>query len=158
MNHFRYGSEFRTPPHMHDEYAIVALSEGITDYTQFETCERLHRGDLLVTNAATLHSSIHASGGLRTEGIAVTLSGAAFHDLLSRAGVPLPQPSRQCVLMHKLTLPAALPLLDALVQEAANSGPSSDAVMEGIAIAFCLQALRAWPRALIRERAAASTE
>ncbi len=151
VNYFRYHDLFETPSHLHDEYALIALADGATDYVQFGTREHVHRGDFLITNGNTLHASVHAAGGRRTEGVALTFTAAAFHDFLGRAGVEREHPARQCILMHKVSLPEALPLVDALVREISESRPPSKRIMEGLATALSLQVLRAWPRLLIRE-------
>lgn len=158
VNRFRYLSKFRTPPHVHEEYAIVALIEGASGYTQLGLCERLHRGDFLVTNGAVFHSSVHAVGGDRTEGVALTFSRSLFQDCLRRVGVDLIHPVRQFVLIGKVSLPTALPLVEAIVQEGVESRPGSTVVIEGLAMALALQVLRAWPRTLIREREASTLE
>lgn len=151
LQSFRYQSSVEYPDHTHANSSIVICTSGLLESVQFGTIVHLRAGEVLVTNRNTIHSSRYCVDGAPTEGVTIDLEDGAPERMFGMDREAIPVHLSTTRLIGAIASPKVHRLALDLRQELETKNAGREIVTECLAVQICVEVLRSWPRAMVRD-------
>ena len=146
IQHFRYPHALDYPDHSHNEISVVICLEGYLESTQLGRKEVLAPGEVVITNAETVHSSRYGLEGKVSEGVTIDFDLQTFGQILQCSALPEPLPIESSLFLGKARVEAAPAMARALLNEITAGRFGYERVVEALAGRIGIEVVRSWPR------------